>query len=377
MTDKIGGFKIVNSEYIEDNSKDRIIKIINTEYRIMNDSNNRDLSDLSDTFDTSNTSNASYTSYKSNTSNTSNTSDTSNTFGASCTSEDMKDKRVYYLGRTIGENNKMTTKYVIKNMEIDKETYDADTKEFEIYSYINHYKKYLKEYFIIPVALLAFYESKGEKNCKNPFDGQLFLVFDFWGETLENYCGQIRPCQITDIFVKMSKGISYLHVLKYAHTDIKPSNILVKIDGNYTKVKIIDFDLAISFKNENKSNNITGSPLYSPPELLDQALFPDAPPYSPRKVDSWSIGMTILCVCFGCERFYRNEKGEEITTIEDLHTTIMETDDILCFPDWLRCFISDDINNWIKGMNQIIRKLFAIDFKERLSVSNLVKILDS
>lgn len=52
---------------------------------------------------------------------------------------------------------------------------------------------------------------------------------------------QHRPTEMTEIvaiFLKVAEGLDSLHKIGYLHTDLKPNNILVCLDGS---IKIIDF----------------------------------------------------------------------------------------------------------------------------------------
>jgi serine/threonine protein kinase len=64
------------------------------------------------------------------------------------------------------------------------------------------------------------------------------------------------------------KGLAYLHDEKnIIHRDLKPNNILIGSYKDLTKLKIIDFGLAIQNKKENIMDyEHCGTLLYQPPE---------------------------------------------------------------------------------------------------------------
>ena len=53
------------------------------------------------------------------------------------------------------------------------------------------------------------------------------------------------------------------------HRDIKPENILIE-DIEDLQIKVTDFGFATYFDEENKLEDVLGSPLYMPPEIVRQ-----------------------------------------------------------------------------------------------------------
>jgi serine/threonine protein kinase len=86
------------------------------------------------------------------------------------------------------------------------------------------------------------------------------------------------------------KGLAYLHEHKIAHRDVKPDNLVH--DHDFV-LKIIDFDTAIEFQDENTEiDGYCGTEGWTAPEIGTQ----DGPTamYSPIKADRWSCGRVIL-----------------------------------------------------------------------------------
>jgi serine/threonine protein kinase len=82
------------------------------------------------------------------------------------------------------------------------------------------------------------------------------------------------------------RGIAYLHEICIAHSDIKPSNLVV--DQGFC-LKIIDFDLAMQVKDEDEEvNDQCGTKHWMAPEIEKKLA------YSPIKADRWSSGRVIL-----------------------------------------------------------------------------------
>jgi len=81
------------------------------------------------------------------------------------------------------------------------------------------------------------------------------------------------------IFQQIISGIEYIHKLNVVHRDMKPENLL--IDNNKT-IKIIDFGLSNTFKEEELLKTACGSPCYAAPEMIAGKKY-----YGP-KADIWS-----------------------------------------------------------------------------------------
>ena len=60
-------------------------------------------------------------------------------------------------------------------------------------------------------------------------------------------------------------GVVHLHYNFICHRDLKPSNIYVTTDLH--SLKILDFNVALTFTNNSKLIGVTGEERYSAPEL--------------------------------------------------------------------------------------------------------------
>lgn len=103
--------------------------------------------------------------------------------------------------------------------------------------------------------------------------------------------------KIMDAFIRLQEH-------KIIHGDIKPSNILLTIEKDDLKIKIIDFGLALPFQHQlirNKENPLPFSLIYAAPELMlnyPEAIFP--------ATDIYSLALTIY-------EFLTGEKPFEVT----------------------------------------------------------------
>ncbi|CAF1173024.1 unnamed protein product [Rotaria sp. Silwood1] len=96
---------------------------------------------------------------------------------------------------------------------------------------------------------------------------------------------------------------SYLYICIYYSNlgDLKTENLLLDGHGN---IKVADFGFANTFKPNTKLQTFCGSPPYAAPELF-QCL-----PYSPEKVDVWSLGVLLYVFVCGHLPFDSNNVTE-------------------------------------------------------------------
>jgi serine/threonine protein kinase len=125
---------------------------------------------------------------------------------------------------------------------------------------------------------------------------------------------------IKNIFRQIVKGINFIHKKKIIQRDLKPSNILLKIqnDNNYT-VKIADFGLSrkYSLPNERYSPDF-GTLNYKPPEIL---LGSDV--YN-ITVDSWGLGCILTELIIGKSLFKGSTEIEVLNNMFKIYGTFDE-----------------------------------------------------
>lgn len=105
---------------------------------------------------------------------------------------------------------------------------------------------------------------------------------------------------------KISKGLIYLHLMKIAHLDIKPENILVNIDN---EIKICDFGQSAIFKNGEKFIKHTGTLYYVAPEIAFNKLYD-------YKVDIWALGIIYYELIRKYPPFYSLKRDETLFLIK-------------------------------------------------------------
>ncbi|KAJ4432163.1 Cyclin-dependent kinase 2, partial [Periplaneta americana] len=115
---------------------------------------------------------------------------------------------------------------------------------------------------------------------------KLYLVFEFLMQDLKKYLDSIKitlPQSLVKSYLhQLLKGVSYCHVHRVLHRDLKPQNLLIDRRGY---IKIADFGLARAFGMPVRTYTHEVVTLwYRAPEILLGSKF-----YS-TSVDVWSLG---------------------------------------------------------------------------------------
>mmetsp|Transcript_25052 Transcript_25052/g.38881 ORF Transcript_25052/g.38881 Transcript_25052/m.38881 type:complete len:95 (-) Transcript_25052:2929-3213(-) len=88
----------------------------------------------------------------------------------------------------------------------------------------------------------------------------------------------------------MLHAVDYLACQNVVHRDIKPENLLLDEEKN---LKMIDFGLSNTYKDNEKLITACGSPCYAAPELIKGLE------YVGSKADIWSAGVVLYCLVCG------------------------------------------------------------------------------
>ena len=100
-----------------------------------------------------------------------------------------------------------------------------------------------------------------------------------------------------------------MHARKIAHRDIKPENILLE-SLEKLEIKLTDFGFATYFNERDQLDEVLGSPLYMPPEIVRQQRYDS-------KVDVWSAGAVAHILLSGRPPFMGQTKEAVYKSIKE------------------------------------------------------------
>eukprot|EP00904_Undaria_pinnatifida_P006941 jgi/Undpi1/3377/HiC_scaffold_15.g06750.m1 len=95
---------------------------------------------------------------------------------------------------------------------------------------------------------------------------------------------------------KLINALRYCHDRNVAHRDIKLENICFESMADDAEVKLVDFGLSASFKDEQLRHDLVGSWAFMAPEVLQRA-------HHPQACDLWSMGVITYCLLAGFPPF--------------------------------------------------------------------------
>ncbi|XP_038645043.1 LOW QUALITY PROTEIN: serine/threonine-protein kinase 17B-like [Scyliorhinus canicula] len=113
------------------------------------------------------------------------------------------------------------------------------------------------------------------------------------------------------------EGIVFLHQNNIVHLDLKPQNILLTSSLPLGDIKIVDFGLSRRVDNVGELREITGTPEYVAPEILN---------YDPisTETDMWSIGVLVYMLLTGKSPFQGEDKQETFLNISQVNVDYSE-----------------------------------------------------
>ncbi|KAH0949898.1 hypothetical protein HN011_003302 [Eciton burchellii] len=161
------------------------------------------------------------------------------------------------------------------------------------------------------VAILQNLSHSGVVNLERMFETaeRIFVVMEkLKGDMLEMILSsergrlseRITKFLITQILV----ALKHLHSKNIVHCDLKPENVLLSSDTDFTQVKLCDFGFARIIGEKSFRRSVVGTPAYLAPEVLRNKGYN-------RSLDMWSVGVIIYVSLSGTFPFNEEEDINE------------------------------------------------------------------
>lgn len=111
---------------------------------------------------------------------------------------------------------------------------------------------------------------------------------------------RITKFLITQILV----ALKHLHSKNIVHCDLKPENVLLSSNSDFTQVKLCDFGFARIIGEKSFRRSVVGTPAYLAPEVLRNKGYN-------RSLDMWSVGVIVYVSLSGTFPFNEDEDINE------------------------------------------------------------------
>ena len=183
-----------------------------------------------------------------------------------------------------------------------------------------------------------------------------FLIMD-WAE-----CGSLQQSikdgiafdetVLANMFAQIAQGVKYLHTQGIVHRDVKPSNILLFLNG---VVKLSDFGIGHTFES---AETVIGSPAYQAPELLEDEEEDPASPepdIDPTKGDVWSLGVSLYEAAYGVIPYNGQNLYEIVNKINNTELVIPQN------------------RRYSKTFVDLIKKMLRKNPEERISLDEVIQ----
>ncbi|XP_015113925.1 serine/threonine-protein kinase D3 [Diachasma alloeum] len=161
------------------------------------------------------------------------------------------------------------------------------------------------------VAILQNLSHSGVVNLERMFETpeRIFVVMEkLKGDMLEMILNsergrlseRITKFLITQILV----ALKHLHSKNIVHCDLKPENVLLSSNNDFTQVKLCDFGFARIIGEKSFRRSVVGTPAYLAPEVLRNKGYN-------RSLDMWSVGVIVYVSLSGTFPFNEDEDINE------------------------------------------------------------------
>jgi serine/threonine protein kinase len=219
-------------------------------------------------------------------------------------------------------------------------------------------------------ALLRFKENKSIIQLLDyeQIDKFMYLVFPLYSHNLQNliertaYPASVfrEENELREILLQIISATIFIHQHSYRHADLKPSNILLSIEGDkITRIVLADFGSCVSFQDVNSRQDalrvMDHAVKYSTASFRSPELYET--PTNTRingSPDVWALGCIIYNMLFSVNPFER----DGLSTLSIMNGNFI-------FP----------AHNWSSSFIEIINKCLIVNHLERVDAAGLQLLL--
>jgi serine/threonine protein kinase len=214
-------------------------------------------------------------------------------------------------------------------------------------SNMKHIKKCNECYDCNIIELVDFFVNDKNESCiiTKLYHGTLYQYISLKKTQKMNYNHYFTA----KVIYELAKSLNFLHTkAKLIHTDLKPENIFVELDGDVPKIILADLGSCVKLKKFRDTNVTTRT--YRAPEIENDEIWDE-------KIDIWSLG----CIAFELFTGIPLIADTPQINYNNLHKIINNY--IL-----LRQNLTDDDNN----LNNLIIKMLDLNKSTRLSARDII-----
>ena len=161
------------------------------------------------------------------------------------------------------------------------------------------------------VAILQNLSHMGVVNLERMFETpeRIFVVMEkLKGDMLEMILssekGRLSERVTKFLITQILVALKHLHSKNIVHCDLKPENVLLSSNSEFTQVKLCDFGFARIIGEKSFRRSVVGTPAYLAPEVLRNKGYN-------RSLDMWSVGVIVYVSLSGTFPFNEDEDINE------------------------------------------------------------------
>ena len=180
--------------------------------------------------------------------------------------------------------------------------------------------------------------------------------------------GLLSMKELQWIYNEVCKGVRYLHGNNIAHCDIKPENVLLKLEnGKVKKVVLCDFGFALDWKKEKTPSPNFGTKEYLPPEVTSTSSSSSISyEMNMEKVDLWCLAVVLFVLITGLFPFVNVENTSFALDYKNMRSMIYANRMMDILEDGFEEYIEEYHDEWARFFTAIFNDVPSL----RPSISN-------